>query len=866
MSRNRGDDDDPFDSCVLIGTPLVDLLPEDAKFSVKPKRPEEQIVTDEKGRQRFHGAFTGGFSAGYFNTVGSKEGWAPSTFKSSRGEKAEKKTTYRPEDFMDEDDFNEHGIAPRGLQIKSDYKDQYNQKDTSLAPRHNKSDFILDSLIRPVQSTIGVRMLRKMGWREGQGIGPKIKRKLRKMKTKINFEPGRKIYGVALPPESESDQEENEDLEDDYFVSTFDINDFQFEIKEDFFGLGYKRLDVGNLFGKSDTNSLVNESPAASLLFPMGANTTKKKGITGQSFGVGEYEDEDDIDVYKQDNMDLYDFELNGSQQRDTKKLLNKTYGFGAFEDDVQILKKFSISKKKLEPSKVFEAPQVPPNFNLMHKFTRKSRFDEPSTNENSKEDSMSSYLKSSFSSRSELLGEKPIQPDSVFDLMSAKDREFLQKQKTTAETVQEKPKNLEEEKQKKEKRYETFVSNSKKNLPNPYSLVDSNGLTEWEKEKEKDEFENRYKENLKKIELLTKNSRFVSKATLNENNQEIVKDLKDSEDLKKEDKTTITFSKVYDREEPTEIHKAALEKKYGKLTRTEYEWRPNPTVCKRFNVPNPYQDTKEYGTVKSESDKKKSSQFSLLNIMTAQSRFEKEKSRSLFDEINEEVPLKQGPSHVKTVTLSSSEKSSEETVNKIEFESNRIEEQKQKSDFFERIDDSQNKISEEFQVNQLKENVYLQERPEFDMFKAIFEDDDEEPAENEEEKLEEEDEVHKITSETIDETQVDKTTIVSSSIPNIDVQKVSRFLNEDKDIEIVKEVKPIPESVKFNQIVKSLAKKEDSSTSSSDSSSSSTSSEGEYVYEEVSISKKKSHKKKEKSKKKKKHHKKKSKKSHKKK
>lgn len=31
-----------------------------------------QEVTDEQGRRRFHGAFTGGFSAGYFNTVGSK--------------------------------------------------------------------------------------------------------------------------------------------------------------------------------------------------------------------------------------------------------------------------------------------------------------------------------------------------------------------------------------------------------------------------------------------------------------------------------------------------------------------------------------------------------------------------------------------------------------------------------------------------------------------------------------------------------------------------------------------------------------------------------------------------------------------------
>lgn len=31
-------------------------------------------VRDEQGRRRLHGAFTGGFSAGYYNSVGSKEG------------------------------------------------------------------------------------------------------------------------------------------------------------------------------------------------------------------------------------------------------------------------------------------------------------------------------------------------------------------------------------------------------------------------------------------------------------------------------------------------------------------------------------------------------------------------------------------------------------------------------------------------------------------------------------------------------------------------------------------------------------------------------------------------------------------------
>jgi G patch domain-containing protein 1 len=34
----------------------------------------KQEARDEQGRRRFHGAFTGGFSAGYYNTVGSKEG------------------------------------------------------------------------------------------------------------------------------------------------------------------------------------------------------------------------------------------------------------------------------------------------------------------------------------------------------------------------------------------------------------------------------------------------------------------------------------------------------------------------------------------------------------------------------------------------------------------------------------------------------------------------------------------------------------------------------------------------------------------------------------------------------------------------
>ena len=41
---------------------------------MQQKKLEGETAVDDRGRRRFHGAFTGGFSAGYFNTVGSKEG------------------------------------------------------------------------------------------------------------------------------------------------------------------------------------------------------------------------------------------------------------------------------------------------------------------------------------------------------------------------------------------------------------------------------------------------------------------------------------------------------------------------------------------------------------------------------------------------------------------------------------------------------------------------------------------------------------------------------------------------------------------------------------------------------------------------
>lgn len=94
---------------------FIDAFPKKKPISI-----EEQIATDAEGRRRFHGAFTGGFSAGFFNTVGSLEGWTPSEFKSTRLDKA-KSVTQKPEDFMDDEDFGEYGIAYQTVKATKEY-------------------------------------------------------------------------------------------------------------------------------------------------------------------------------------------------------------------------------------------------------------------------------------------------------------------------------------------------------------------------------------------------------------------------------------------------------------------------------------------------------------------------------------------------------------------------------------------------------------------------------------------------------------------------------------------------------------------------------------------------------------------------
>ncbi|KAL6703205.1 hypothetical protein ACN47E_010134 [Coniothyrium glycines] len=154
---------------ISLGTQLPDEDGDDGAFVPVWK----QTVTDERGRRRLHGAFTGGFSAGYFNTVGSKEGWTPKAFVSSRAHRIKDQANgqiQRAEDFMDDED---RAAAAETRQLET---------AQTFAGVGDAGQDISDGvfgLFLNQEETMGVKIAQKMGWRRDQGIGRKIHRDAR---------------------------------------------------------------------------------------------------------------------------------------------------------------------------------------------------------------------------------------------------------------------------------------------------------------------------------------------------------------------------------------------------------------------------------------------------------------------------------------------------------------------------------------------------------------------------------------------------------------------------------------------------------------------------------------------------------------
>ncbi|KAI0714194.1 hypothetical protein C8T65DRAFT_707738 [Cerioporus squamosus] len=428
------------ESFCLIGTPLPPL--EKSKDTGEFVPLWKQDVRDEKGRRRLHGAFTGGFSAGYFNSVGSKEGWTPSTFVSSRSERAKKKAA-RPEDFMDEEDLAE-------LRESRKLVDEHEEMDFGARRRKNASRPAKRTNKTALAASLAPAPKDSMGWRVGQGIGPRLTYAQRKAQDAGFLDPSKEVEG------------DEEDLEEAK-KHTYPRRDTPVLIarrKDNFHGLGY--------------------SPGLGLNESVGHGAGGERGPSGPQlaagFGLGALNDadEDDIDVYDGGigsaarNRVAYDSMLGddgdhisigsrSSRHQTTQgpvsafvypvsylqlNAFDKRVPHGitqTFNDGTPVLKGFVLSDKPVSEDRWFPLPDVPPGWQPNPKRVweqGKDKENEPAISDRTRgiqhpAQSHAAWKASQLSAdeRGTMLGETPLpaKTRSIFEYLSQKDRDRLQ-------------------------------------------------------------------------------------------------------------------------------------------------------------------------------------------------------------------------------------------------------------------------------------------------------------------------------------------------------------------------------------------------------------------------------------------------------
>lgn len=247
------------------------------------------IVTDKQGRQRFHGAFTGGFSAGHYMTVGTEEGWTPGKFVSSRDRKDEAQSggykVQRPEDFMDEDDDFAMG---RRLGARSGYAGpelQSRQRQRHLDEASGSAATsglvgIPSELIAPTSATIGEKLMHAMGWRRGHGVGPR----------RMNKDTG--TYSIP---------------------SDTAIRDVV--AKNDAYGVGYTSLRPNQFFNSSSGGGVANN---LRLLNVNQKHSASLGAAVASGFGLGALEEVgDDAAAFALDDKSQYHTVLGGDDDED---------------------------------------------------------------------------------------------------------------------------------------------------------------------------------------------------------------------------------------------------------------------------------------------------------------------------------------------------------------------------------------------------------------------------------------------------------------------------------------------------------------------------------------------------------------------
>lgn len=267
----------------------------------------------------------------YFNTVGSQEGWTPSTFVSSRSnrrkdDKSAAAPQQRPEDFMDDEDLADAEEA-RKIETANAF--------AGLGGADHDAGSVggLAGLLRVQGETMGTKLLKKMGWRDGQGIGPKVRRK------------------------ADLNMAARTDSHDTYLFAPENAIMIRFTRKADRRGLGYdggQRL--APLATSRGSRQLVpsddedEDGDAASLERPrfagIGASEKKKGGKFRGGMGMGVLNDtgSDDEDPYEIGPRISYNKIVGGSRAKKKKDSGSLTTGNPALKHKPVFLPKKTVT------------------------------------------------------------------------------------------------------------------------------------------------------------------------------------------------------------------------------------------------------------------------------------------------------------------------------------------------------------------------------------------------------------------------------------------------------------------------------------------------------------------------------------------
>lgn len=443
---------------------------------------------------------------------------------------------------------------------------------------------------------MGIVLLKKMGWKPGQGVGSRLtKREKQKIKSRNER--------LKLARDNSEMRSNSEDSEDDSANVTFapdDYEPFWCKSKDNYFGIGYSGLDRRKVL-----SSHINlfDTPAFCV-----RDKNKKLSIHGQAFGVGAFEADDD-DIYAREDMSHYDFAL--GPERKTKTRWSQDAPSSSQGD---CLEGFIRAKERLESKKVFKPPELPKDFAPVHA-VRKSRFYPPiaAPVENKRRGPLNAADRARILEDSDESSKKPLSTSVASNIISktlnlhgkqqTEERKKLESQQKTIgnswldklnvqsfvkggsvgseegklQTLKDfmesfsksgtgqsnsDPSDNSETKKlflsdpDKQRRFEQYLVLSKNNERDKFESIQPFSMTDWEREQEREEFERAAK---------LERSNYMA------------------------DKFVHSVDHTTERTDPEkDVREAVRLKMFGKLTRQRSEWKPASIVCKRFNIPEP--------------------------------------------------------------------------------------------------------------------------------------------------------------------------------------------------------------------------------------------------------------------------------------